>query len=226
MREDVLVELSRAPAQLNIMPDYPVDTVCGYIDVINEEGYPILEILGRPMDKALAILEELNARPQRSKVYMAIGTIITRSDAERVAALRPDLMVSPAFSRKVLEVAVQADIPYVPGISSLQDVQDVLDAFEDVGREVTVLKVCPVDLLGRDLVGVIGGIYPGIALCPTGTINMEDIPEWKAMPWMGAPMERWFVPDEMIHACDWDVIRSRLQEIKRLAAEGLSRRTE
>jgi len=37
-------------------------------------------------------------------------------------------------------------------------------------------------------------------------------------------MERWFVPDELIHAEDWDAIRTILREIKELASEGESRR--
>jgi len=224
MNEKVLEELAGAPAQLNIMPHFTVDAVCGYIDVMQEESFPILEILGRPMDDALKLLAALNERPQRKKVLMAVGTVRTRKDAERVVALKPDLVVSGAFSRRVLDVTVEAEIPYVPAISTLQDIQDVLDAYEEVGHELKVLKVCPVDLATINILSMYAGIFPGISFCPTGSIVVQDIAEWKAMPWMGAPMERWFIPDELIFAGDWDEIRVKLQEIRTQAQIGESQR--
>ncbi len=224
MKEKALEALAGAPAQLNIMPHYTVDTVCGYIDLIHEESFPVLEILGRPMDDALELLAALNERPQRAKVFMAVGTVRTRDDAKRVVALKPDLVVSAAFSRRVLDVTVEAGIPYVPAISTLQDIQNVMDAYEEVGRELEVLKVCPADMTNIHFLSMYAGIFPGIKFCPTGNIEIQAIGEWKAMPWMGAPMERWFVPDELIHAEDWDAIRTILREIKELASEGESRR--
>lgn len=224
MKEDVLKKLVGAPAQLNIMPHFSVDAVCGYIDLLHEESFPILEILGRPMDDALELLAQVNERPQRAKVFMAVGTVRTRDDAKRVVELKPDFVVSGAFSRRVLDVTVEAGIPYVPAISTLQDIQNVLDAFEDVGRELKVLKVCPADMTNIYFLSMYAGIFPGISFCPTGNIRLEDIPAWKAMPWMGAPMERWFIADELIHAEDWEAIRTRLREIKELARQGESQR--
>ncbi len=222
MKGNVLEALAAAPAQLNIMPRFSVDTVCEYINVVHEERFPVLEILGRPMDDALKILAGVCERPERSKVFMAIGTVLTRSQAEQVVALKPDLVVSAAFSRRVLDVTVDAGIDYVPAVSSLQDIQDILDAYEDVGREVKVLKVCPVMLANIEMVSIFSAIFPGIKFCPTGTIELEDIATWKAMHWMGAPMERWFVPDSLIESHDWDAVRTKLRQIRVQAAAGVS----
>ena len=84
-----------------MFPRYSASCLAGLIDVFAEEGYPLLGILGRPMDAALEILHALNDMPQRAKVDIAVGTVITRNDAERAAALKPDLLVAPAFSRRV-----------------------------------------------------------------------------------------------------------------------------
>lgn len=220
----VLTALANAPAQINIMPDYTAEELVGLASVFAEEGFPMLEILGRPMGKAIDLLASFNERPERSKVYTAIGTLKTRKDAEAVVALKPDLLVSAIFSRQVLDVAVDAGIDYLPAVSTLQDIQNVLEAFDEVGRELSILKVCPVEVVPIGMVNIMANIFPGIRFCPTGTIEIEDIPEWKAMPWMAAPMERWFVPDELIYAHDWDAIRGRLRKIKELAAEGVAKR--
>lgn len=224
MSSDCLLRAARAPAQFNVFPRYPATVLAGLIDLFADEGYPLLEILGRPMDDALAILAELNKLPQRARIDIAVGTVITRKDAERAAALKPEVLVSPAFSRSVLNVAVHAGIAYLPGVSTLQDVQMVLDAFEDVGRELRVLKVCPIDFIGRENMKYFAGIYPGILFSPTGDVRPEEIPTLKAQPWMGVPMQAEYIAEELIANQEWDAIREILRRLRRLAEEGEANR--
>lgn len=222
--DDVLDKLAASPAQITVHPMHTADAVCGLAGVLIDEGFPVIEILGRPLEDAVPLLRALNEMPQRSEIGTAIGTLKTRQQAEVAAELGPDLFVSPAFSQEVLDVAHERNIAYLPSITTLQDIQNIIGAFERVGREVNVLKVCPATLITREILNSYAGIFPGILFCPTGTIQKEEIPDWKAMPWMGAPMERWFVPDELLENHDWDGVRKALQEVKDLAAEGLARR--
>jgi len=133
-------------------------------------------------------------------------------------------MVSPAFSRHILDVAVEADIAYLPAVSTLQDIQNILEAYAEVGRELKVLKVCPVKIVTMEIAQMYANIFPGIVFCPTGTIEIEALSAWKANPWMGVAMEQWFVPTEVIQARDWDTARASLRKIKALAAEGVAQR--
>jgi 2-dehydro-3-deoxyphosphogluconate aldolase/(4S)-4-hydroxy-2-oxoglutarate aldolase len=186
--------------------------------------YFILEILGRPMDKACDLLRAFNDRPERSNICMAVGTLRTRAHAEAVVALKPDFVVSAIFSRPVLDVAAEAGIPYVPAVSTLQGIHDVMEAFEELGLDLRVLKICPLDWVTVEVVDIMSAIFPGIAFCPTGTVQIADIADLKAKPWMGAAMERWFVPDELIFAHDWEAIRTILRTIEANAAQGIARR--
>ena len=222
--KDLLSTLCASPAQINVPPDLTVDQVAGVARALIEESYPVLEILGRPMEKALPLLHAFNERPERSRIAMAVGTILTRRHAEQAVAAKPDLLVSPAFSRRVLEVAVEAGIPYIPAVSTLQDIQDVLDAYEDVGWELRVLKACPLNWITPAIMDMIARIYPTITFCPTGTVELEDIPLLKARSWMGAPMEQWFLERAWIDDGNWDRVRERLREIRRLAEAGEANR--
>lgn len=121
-------------------------------------------------------------------------------------------------------MAVEADIAYLPGVSTLQDIQQVLDAFEDVGREVRVLKLCPIDFVGRENIRYLAAIYPGILFLPTGSVLPEEIPTLRTQPWLGVPMQAEFVPVDLIENEDWEAVRKILRDLKRLAAEGEANR--
>ena len=208
MTNDVLRAIAGAPIVPCILPQ-PVDTVGAYIRVLNESGYPALEILARPSDEGFELFRRLSDRPERRQLLLGLGTVKTEREAREAVVLRPDFLVSPAFSRRVLDVAVEAGVPYIPGVCMLQDVQNVLDAFEEVGRDVKVLKLCPVEVLTTYYVTMMAAIYPGIVFCPTGTITEENLPEWRSIPCIGPPMEL-FVPGEWLERGDWAAVRERL----------------
>jgi 2-dehydro-3-deoxyphosphogluconate aldolase/(4S)-4-hydroxy-2-oxoglutarate aldolase len=213
MGSEVWQDVSNAPVSVNLWPRHPVETICRLIDVMREEGFGLLEIMARPPEDAECLLRELNERPHRQQVRLSIGTLLRSSDARRFAALHPDALVSPGFSRGVLDVAVETDLLYVPGVCTVQDVQDVLEAFEAVGREVRILKLCPVDILTWDYVQMLSAMYPGILFCPTGTITLDNLPMWKALPCIGPAMQA-FVTPEMLENGDWGAVRGRLQAIR------------
>ena len=223
MTTDLLERFADAPATVNIYPVHSVDTVCALLKVMKEQDFPVLEILARPLAPTLELMRQLNDRPERALADVGFGTIKTRADAVAAVELGPDFLVAPTFSRNVLDVAVEADIPYVPGVSTLQDIQDVVEAFEDVGRELKVLKVCPVDMLLPSIVQSMGAIYPGITYCVTGNnLTLEAMPEWTALPCVGPVMQSEFLPAERLNAGDWDFVASRLQQLRQLAKGGKS----
>ena len=219
MHDEVLADILRTPAMINLYPR-EADTVRRYVRVLREEGYAALEILARPPTAALTLFKELSAGPERHLLRLGLGTVKTRRDAEQAVSVKPDFLVSPAFSRRVLEVAVEADLPYIPGVCTLQDVQDVLDAFEDVGREVKVLKLCPMAVLNAEYVRILGAIYPGIMFCPTGTVTLEELPEWSGMPNIGPAMQSEYVPDELFETRDWDGVRRCLRTVRKRVQMG------
>jgi 2-keto-3-deoxy-6-phosphogluconate aldolase len=213
----VLDSFSKAPVQLNIFPRYSVETVCRLIKIMNEEHYPLIEILARPIDDAIALLRNLNDTPHRKMIYIGIGTIKTEKDARRVVQLKPDFIVSPAFSRKVLNVAFEHGIPYIPAVRTFQDIQDVLDAFEEKNIEVKVLKFCPVVGLPKEYFSAVAGCFPGILFCPTGTVTLESLAEWKKIPCIAAPMESSFISEEWLTTGNFDAVRNRFKEIRELS---------
>lgn len=206
---------------------YPTDveTLCRYAVVLYEEGYPALEILARPLDQALAALREIAERPEYKLVRWGLGTMRTASDARAAVELGPAFLVSPAFSSRVLQVAVQAGTPYIPAVHTFQDVQDVLDAFNEYGWGVRLLKLCPVFGLTREYVESLCGCFPGISYCPTGEVEMDNYSHWKQTRGIVAPMGSGFVPRGLLESGDWAAVRDRLQEIRSLSETAVRQQT-
>lgn len=215
-----MTELADLIQQAPILPTvYPTNaaTLCRYADILHEEGYPAIELLGRPSEQALAAMSRIVEAPQRSKLKWGIGTVRTHAAARQAVALRPDFIVSPAFSPRVLEMAVQANVPYIPGVHTFQDVQNVIEAFEEYELTVKVLKLCPVFGLSPDYIQALRGCFPGIVFCPTGEITFENYLEWKRIPGIVAPMGSQLVPRDWLDAGDFEAVRHRLRQYRELA---------
>ena len=215
---DLFNSILRAPILPTVFPA-GAEVLCRYADALAAEGYPALEVLARPLDEALAAMREVFARPQRQVVKWGLGTLRSRDAAVGAVELRPDFLVSPAFSRRVLDVATEAGIPYIPAVHTFQDVQDVIDAFEEKDLEVRILKLCPVYGVTREYVQSLCGCFPGITFCPTGEVTLENYVHWKSTPGIAAPMGSRFVPREILEAGDVQPIRDRLRQLRRLSEE-------
>lgn len=217
---DITASIANAPALLPVFPQYAKQTkkLCQFLEILHEQAYPAMEILCRPLPEALESLKALNDCSARNLVSIGLGTVRTEKDACAAVKVKPDFLVSAAFSRRVLAVAAEAAIPYIPVVSSLQDIQDVWEAFEDFGLELSVLKLCPVEGMTPNYIRCLCGCFPGITFCPTGTVPIKDIPRWRAIPGIGASIESKYVPGELIEQGDWAQVRQRLQCIKQLTS--------
>ncbi len=194
------------------------DTLCSYIRLLHEEGYPALEILCRPLDAALDLFCRVSKREERKLICLGLGTVTSRAAAERAVELGPEFLVSPAFSRNVLGVAVEAGIPYIPGVLTLQDVQGVLDAFEDAGLNVEILKLCPASEVDLDYVATLAACHPGIKFCPSGGVSLDNLAYWRSSPHVGAAiMGGLFVPQDALENGDWAEVRRVLKTAREIA---------
>ena len=217
--DEAIEAIIATPVMTNIDPRYDwvsAEALREFIKVLTAEGYRALEILARPFEAAAALIERLNEWPEREQIVLGFGTMKTKQEAEAALALQPDFFVSAVFSPGVFEVAVRENIAYMPAVCTLQDVQNVLDAFEAAGRKVKALKICPVNMIGMDCVVMMTNIYPGIIYCPTGTVTVDNLREWKAIEGIGPPMQSEFVPAAMLGAGDWEAVRQRLAWLKGL----------
>ena len=183
------------------------------MQALADAEYPALEVLCRPKEQALPLVARLNAVPERKRILLGLGTVLTADDARDALSLEPDFVVSPAFSERVLGVCVDHHTPYLPGISTFQDVQDVWEAFHDRGVKLRALKLCPCDGVDESFLAMLGGAFPGIEYFPSGMVTLGNYGVWKARHGVAAPMGGSLVPADMIDRANRDEIAERLRVI-------------
>jgi 2-dehydro-3-deoxyphosphogluconate aldolase/(4S)-4-hydroxy-2-oxoglutarate aldolase len=217
--QSILQKLITAPIVPTVFP-IALDILRAYIRALHEENYPALEVLCRPPEAGLEILAGLQHVPERELIAVGAGTVTSAGLAKKIVRLKPDFIVSPAFSRRVLTIALDADIPYLPGVCSFQDVQDVTEAFHDAGLTVRILKLCPLIGLSPAYVQMLAGCFPGIYYCPTGDPGVESLKtyqRWKRVPNIIAPMGSGFIPHVWLEQKKFQAIAARLRKISKLA---------
>ena len=118
---DSLLEIAKKPVWPTVYP-LSADILASYMQVLHEQNYLLLEILARPLEPALDVFRQLNELPIRKQMTLGFGTILTEKAALKALELKPDFIVSPAFSPKVLDLSVEAGVPYIPGVSTFQEI--------------------------------------------------------------------------------------------------------
>ncbi|MFA5865884.1 MAG: bifunctional 4-hydroxy-2-oxoglutarate aldolase/2-dehydro-3-deoxy-phosphogluconate aldolase [Phycisphaerae bacterium] len=219
---DILAHIAESPILVAVHPQYArcMEKFCRFLEILSQEGYLAMELMARPLDSAVEVMKELRDLPQRKLVSIGLATIRTIGDAQQAIAAGSDFLVSPAFSERVLEASIEAGIPYLPAVSTMQDVQDVWEAFDRIGRKVSVLKLCPVEFMTPPYITSLGKCYPGITFCPTGTVPLQEIPRWAAMEFIGPPIESTYTPGEWIAEGRYEQIKERLRMLRHLSEVG------
>lgn len=227
IRYSVLDKFLRAPVVPTVFP-MPLEHVAHFIRLLHEEDYPTIEILCRPPEAAFRLMRLLNRRPERKLISLSIGTVLTEDIARQAVRLQPDVLVSPAFSRRVLDIAFRAGVAYVPGVSSFQDVQDVVEAFAEKNIELKILKMCPFITITPQYLEMLAGCYPGIVFCPSGDPQIDSLrtyARWRSKPLIGPPMSSGFIPRVFLDKNNTTAIRKALKKIRRLWEQAEKRKS-
>ena len=137
------------------------------VDCLVEAGFACIE-LTLTMPGAVELIAELRARlgPEAS---IGAGTVLDLASAERCIAAGADFLVSPCMVAGMAARAHAAGIiamigGYTPG--------EVLAASRE-GAD--IVKVFPASSGGPTHLGAIHAVFPGIALCPTGGVSLQNM---------------------------------------------------
>lgn len=102
------------------------------------------------------------------KVLIGTGTVLDGKMAEEVIKAGSQFIVSPNYSRELIETAIRHKIPIIPGALTPTE---ILDAYT-MGAD--AVKVFPCGTVGgASYLKAIRGPLPQIPLVPTGGVNLE-----------------------------------------------------
>ncbi len=145
------------------------------------------------------------------EITVGAGTVINKEQAQTAIAAGARFLVSPGISKEVAKAADEAQMPLLPGIANPTDIM----AAAKWGLK--TVKFFPATALGGlGLLKAFAGPFPQIEFMPTGGVNLDNLGEWLAAPFVPAVGGSWMASAKLINAGNFN-------EITRLSAEAIAK---
>lgn len=171
-------------------------------------GLSVLEFTLRTSAGAESLRQVREAMPN---IHLAAGTVRNIDEYHQAIWAGADFVVSPGSTSALLNYGVTAEVPLLPGVST---VTEVMHGYEKGYRW---FKLFPASLSGGvEAVRAIRGPFPDVQLVPTGGIGRDTAADYLAEPGVAAVGGTWLSPSQLIRERDW-------KAVERLAAESLSK---
>ena len=162
-------------------------------------GLPVAEITFRTdaAEESIRI-----AAKKFPNMLIGAGTVTNIEQAKRAVNAGAKFLVSPGFSQKVTEWALDHDITIFPGICTPTELMAALE------YRLPVVKFFPaVQYGGLPTIKSLAAPFPTMRFMPTGGINAENIRDYLAFDKIIACGGSWMVKDTFIKDGDFKKIR-------------------
>lgn len=161
-------------------------------------GINVLEVTLRTKN-ALAVIKEI--AKELPEAMIGAGTVTNAENFQQAVDAGAKFVISPGLTPNLLSVAKRSQIPLIPGIASISELMTGIDAGYDH------FKFFPAEALGGiNVIKAIAGPFPEISFCPTGGINLTNMPNYLAHPSVKCVGGSWLVPKDVVANKDWATI--------------------
>ena len=205
-----LVNVPARLRQLGIIPVVSLDRVESAVplaEALLAGGLPCAEITFRTMAAEPAIRAISQSFPE---ILVGAGTVLSEEQVERAIAAGAKFIVAPGFSRDVVNLCRQRNLPVFPGVCTPTDVMMALEV------ELTILKFFPADAFGGlKTLKALSAPFPNVEFIPTGGVSAANLEEYLSFGKVLACGGSWMVKSELIAA-------GNFAEIKRLTEEAVA----
>jgi len=183
-------------------------------EALIEGGLPVLEITLRTP----AALECIRVLSRLKGAVVGAGTVLSPEQLKTSMDAGASFAVSPGVTPRLIEAAVRARVPYLPGVATASEAM----ALTELG--LTHFKFFPAEALGGTKhLASLASPLPHIRFCPTGGITQENAKNWLSLPNVCCVGGSWVAPADAVHARDTKRITSLAREaaaLKRNASFG------
>ena len=191
--------LALGPVMPVIVIDRAEDGVA-LADALFAGGLKTIEITLRTPAALGAIKAIADARPN---ICIGAGTVISAELATAAKEAGAHFAVSPGTTQAVIDGCAAADLPLLPGASTVSEMMHMLE----VGF--TAMKFFPASAAGgTSFIKSLASPLPQITICPTGGISAATALEWLALPNVKCVGGSWVAPQSLINAGDFTAIET------------------
>ena len=136
-------------------------------------GLPVIEVTLRTPDA----LEAIAAMARVPGAIVGAGTVLNEAQLGQAIEAGSRFIVSPGLTESLAKAAIQADIPYLPGIASAGDIMRGFDL--GLNR----FKFFPAEASGGiAALKALAAPCADARFCPTGGIRAETAADWLGLP--------------------------------------------
>lgn len=148
------------------------------------------------------------AKKEFPDMVIGAGTVINAVQCRDAISSGADFIVSPGFSKEVLDECRRAGIPYIPGAVTPTEIMTLLS------EGIDLIKFFPAEAMGGiKTLKALSSAFPGARFMPTGGIGAGNIADYLALPFVEAAGGSW-------------MLKGTPEEITRLTAEAVGKAAE
>jgi 2-dehydro-3-deoxyphosphogluconate aldolase/(4S)-4-hydroxy-2-oxoglutarate aldolase len=174
-------------------------------EALIEGGLPVLEITLRTP----AALECIRTLSRLEGAVIGAGTVLSPEQLSAALDAGASFAVSPGSTPRLVEAALRARIPYLPGVATASEAMMLAE------HGLTHFKFFPAEALGGTKhLASLASPLPNFRFCPTGGITQDNAANWLALPNVSCVGGSWVAPADAIRSRD----RRRITSLAREAA--------
>ena len=195
-----------------VMVVHDLDTIVEASQAMFDGGIRAFEVtLRTPV--ALEAIRLLNDALPKEAVVGA-GTITNVNELEQAMAAGARFGVSPGLTESLAKAIQEADLPFLPGVSTASELMQASDWGFDT------LKLFPAEAVGGvTLLKALSGPFAHIRFCPTGGISPNNAAHYLSLPNVLAVGGSWLMPQDLIETHNWKEITELARKACALKAE-------
>ena len=149
-----------------------------------------------------------NLRQRLPNCHIGAGTLLTATDVETAIAAGAQFLFSPHVAAGLIDQAVAAEVPIVPGALTPTEIVTAWQA------GATAVKVFPaLSLGGATYIKSLRAPLGEIPLIPTGGINLENAPGLLAAGAVAIGLSSQLFPHALVLRKDWEGIAARSRQL-------------
>ncbi len=132
---------------------------------------------------------------------LGVGSINSVENMKKTVDLGADFAVSPGLLPEVAEVAINAGLPYYPGVATPSEIA------RGLSLGLKVLKFFPAEALGgMKTLNSMSAPFKDLRFIPTGGIDLRLLPEYLQSKKVAAVGGSWMVPQTLVDQGEFDKI--------------------
>ncbi|MDR1710508.1 MAG: bifunctional 4-hydroxy-2-oxoglutarate aldolase/2-dehydro-3-deoxy-phosphogluconate aldolase [Propionibacteriaceae bacterium] len=178
-------------------------------DALVAGGIPAAEITFRTAAGAAAIAEIAG----REDILVGAGTVLTPQQVDAAADAGARFIVSPGFSRAVVERTLDRGLLSLPGAVTATEIQAALEL------GLNVVKFFPAEVSGGiKAIKAFAGPFADVSFIPTGGVSAANLAEYLAVKQVAACGGSWMVPRDAIAGGDFARVTQLCREAAAIVA--------